>query len=483
MRTSEVTRRAVLKSAAALALSSSYKPMFGFAAVPQLPEARPKAADRRFTSAAVEETIRDVRGKIGDPNLAVLFANCFPNTLDTTVSSGSFEGKPDTFVVTGDIEAMWLRDSSAQLWPYLPLLKRDSKLRELVEGVIRRQGRMIRLDPYANAFMRSPTDKPLSWAVEDKTKHIPGVGERKWEIDSLCYPVRLAHGYWKTTGDTAPFDAAWKETAWTIVRTFREQQRKDGPGPYSFQRSSPIPTDTVPLSGFGNPARPVGMIYSMFRPSDDACVYPLFVPANLFAVVSLRQLAELANGPLEDTKLANECTALANEVEKALAQHGMTDDAKHGRIWAYEVDGYGNVLKMDDANAPGLLSMAYLKSTKVDDPLYRRTRGYALSEDNPYFFRGAAAEGIGGPHEGLDMIWPMSIMMRALTSTEDDEIRQCLRWLRDTTAGTGFMHESFRKNDPKDFTRPWFAWANTLYGELILKLAEERPALLAGKIG
>jgi meiotically up-regulated gene 157 (Mug157) protein len=482
MRSSEVSRRAVLKSAAVLALSSGYKPMFGFAAAPQLPEARPKAADRRFMSAAVEETIQTVRGKIGDPNLGVLFANCFPNTLDTTVSFGSFEGKPDTFVVTGDIDAMWLRDSSAQLWPYLPLLKRDAKLRELVEGVIRRQGRMIRLDPYANAFMRNTTDKPLSWAVEDKTKHIPGVGERKWEIDSLCYPVRLAHGYWQAAGDTAPFDAAWKETAWTIVRTFREQRRKDGQGPYSFQRSSPVPTDTVPLSGFGNPARPVGMIYSMFRPSDDACIYPLFVPANLFAVVSLRQLAELANGPLGDAKLANECTALADEVEKALAQHGMTDDAKHGRIWAYEVDGYGNVLKMDDANAPGLLSMAYLKSAKVDDPLYRRTRGYVLSEDNPYFFRGTAGEGIGGPHEGLDMIWPMSIMMRALTSVEDGEIRQCLRWLRDTTAGTGFMHESFRKNDPKEFTRPWFAWANTLYGELILKLAEERPALLATKI-
>jgi uncharacterized protein len=478
-----VTRRAWLKGAAALAASSRIPAAFGMAeAGLQLPEARPKPADRRFTSTAVEETISTVRGKIGDLNLAVLFSNCFPNTLDTTVYPGSFEGKPDTHVVTGDIDAMWLRDSSAQLWPYVALLKQDAKLRELVEGVIRRQGRMIRLDPYANAFTHHPTDPALSWAVEDKTKHIAGVAERKWEIDSLCYPVRLAHGYWKATGDVEPFDAAWKETGWTILRTFREQQRKDGPGPYSFQRSSPIPTDTVPLSGFGNPARPVGLIYSMFRPSDDACIYPLFVPANLFAVVSLHRLAELANGPLGDAKLATECAALADEVTKALALHGQTDDAKHGRIWAYEVDGYGNVLKMDDANAPGLLSMAYLGSCRIDDLLYRRTRGFALSEDNPYFFRGTAAEGIGGPHEGLDSIWPMSILMRALTSTDEAEIRQCLRWLRDTTAGTGFMHESFKKNDAKDFTRPWFAWANTLYGELILKLAKERPALLAGKI-
>jgi meiotically up-regulated gene 157 (Mug157) protein len=491
MSSTEVTRRAVLKDAAILALAAGCEPMLGLAAAPagtaeRLPEARPKASDRRFTSAAVEETIRDVRGRIGDRDLAVLFANCFPNTLDTTVSLGSFEGKPDTFVVTGDIDAMWLRDSSAQLWPYLPLLKRDAKLRELVEGVIRRQGRMIRLDPYANAFTRNRSDPPLSWAIADKTTHMPGVAERKWEIDSLCYPIRLAHGYWKATGGAEPFDAEWKQTAWAILNTFREQQRKSGPGPYSFQRESQVPTETLALGGFGNPARPVGMIFSGFRPSDDACTYPLFVPANLFAVVSLRQLAELAAAVLKDDRLRDGFVSLADEVERALAQHGLTNDARHGRIWAYEVDGYGNVLKMDDANAPGLLSLAYLGCCRVDDPVYRRTRGFALSPANPYFFRGKAAEGIGGPHEGLNMIWPMSILMRAITAgptpEEDGEIRQCLRWLRDTTAGTGFMHESFQRDDPKEFTRPWFAWANTLYGELILKLAKERPALLTGKI-
>jgi meiotically up-regulated gene 157 (Mug157) protein len=477
------TRRDWIKGATALVLASGPKLSWASKGA-SLPAARPKLADRRFVSEAVEGTIQTVSAKIGDPNLATIFANCFPNTLDTTVFPGSFAGKPETFVITGDIDAMWLRDSSAQLWPYLPLLKRDAKLRELVEGAIRRQGRMIRLDPYANAFLRSESDPPLSWAVADKTKHLPGVGERKWEVDSLCYPIRLAHGYWKSTGDGSPFDAEWAQTAWAIVRTFREQQRKDGPGPYSFQRSSPIPTDTVPLSGFGNPARPVGMIYSMFRPSDDACIYPLFVPANLFAVLSLRQLAELAAGPLNDARLKAECLALAGEVERALHQYGLTEDAKAGQdqIWAYEVDGFGNALKMDDANAPGLLSLAYLGCCSVEEPLYRRTRAFALSDANPYFFRGTAAEGIGGPHEGLGMVWPMSILMRALTSTDDAEIRQCLRWLRDTTAGTGFMHESFQQDNPAEFTRPWFAWANTLFGELILKLAVERPALLAGQL-
>jgi meiotically up-regulated gene 157 (Mug157) protein len=331
--------------------------------------------------------------------------------------------------------------------------------------------------------MRDAAAAPLSWAVNDKTEHRAGVGERKWEVDSLCYPIRLAHGFWRQTGETSPFDSQWKEAAWMIVRTFRAQQRKDGPGPYSFQREAAVPTETCALGGFGNPAVPVGMIFSMFRPSDDACTYPLFVPANLFAVVSLRQLAAIAAEVLKDAKLAQEATALAAEVERALQKFGQTTRANLGTIWAYEVDGFGNALMMDDANAPGLLSLAYLGCCRLDDPLYRRTRRYVLSESNPYFFRGKVAEGVGGPHEGLDMIWPMSIMMRAFTSVNEHEIRQCLRWLRDTTAGTGFMHESFHKDDAGRFTRAWFAWANTLFGELIVKLAAERPALLGAPLG
>jgi hypothetical protein len=205
----------------------------------------------------------------------------------------------------------------------------------------------------------------------------------------------------------------------------------------------------------------------------------LFVPANLFAVVSLHQLATLANQACNDAALANECTSLAEEISGALARYGQTNSPRFGRIWAYEVDGYGNALSMDDANAPGLLSLDYLGcATPPDRDVYQRTRAFALSNDNPYFFRGSAAEGIGGPHEGLGYIWPMSILFRALSSTSDQETLQCLRWLRDTTAGTHFMHESFWKDDPSRFTRPWFAWANSLFGELILKLAAEKPELL-----
>jgi meiotically up-regulated gene 157 (Mug157) protein len=478
-----ISRRAWLQGASALAFTSStWAGAVGvFSANPlEVPRARPPVGARHFTSEAVETAIQQVQKQIPDRPLATIFENCFPNTLDTTVFPGSHDGKPDTYVVTGDIDAMWLRDSSAQLAPYLPLAKQDNRLRELLEGVIRRQARMILIDAYANAFMRDASAAPLSWAVKDKTKHFPGVGERKWEVDSLCYPIRLAYSYWQHTGDTSPFDAQWKEAAWTIVRTFRAQQRKQDRGPYSFQRASETPTDTLALDGFGNPAIPVGMIFSMFRPSDDACTYPLFVPANLFAVVSLRQLATLASQVLKDGGLSQEAQALAAEVEAAVQRYGKMQHTRYGEIWAYEVDGYGNVLTMDDANAPGLLSLPYLGCCSIEDPLYRRSRQFVQSDANPYFFRGTAAEGVGGPHLGLNMIWPMSIIMRALTSTDDTEIRQCLRWLRNTTAGTGFMHESFEKDDPGKFTRAWFAWANTLFGELTMRVASERRQVFGG---
>jgi meiotically up-regulated gene 157 (Mug157) protein len=476
-----VTRRGFLQSSALSGLSWRLQARGGGLAAADMKHAshRPAPPRRRFTSPAVEAEIVRVKALIGDQKLASMFENCFPNTLDTTVHFKEVNGKPDTFVITGDIDAMWLRDSSAQVVPYLPLAKEDAALRRMVEGLIRRQSACILIDPYANAFMPDPHSKPLPWAVHDITTMKPGVGERKWEIDSLCYPIRLAHGYWKHTGDSAPFDEQWRDAARTIVTTFREQQRKNNPGPYRFQRASPTPTETQFLKGYGNPTRPNGMIHSMFRPSDDACLYPLFVPANLFAVASLRNLAELASEARHDHGFAEECRSLAAEVSEALQKYGRQHANTPEETWAYEVDGYGNQLFMDDANAPSLLSLPYLGCCEVSDPIYQRTRARAWSTQNPYFFQGTAAEGIGGPHEGLGMIWPMSILMRALTSTEDQEIRQCLQWIKMTDAGTGFIHESFEKNDPKEFTRPWFAWANTLFGELIVRLSKEKPTLLS----
>jgi meiotically up-regulated gene 157 (Mug157) protein len=405
-----------------------------------------------------------------------LFSNCFANTLDTTVEPGSFEGNPDTPVITGDIAAMWLRDSSAQVWPYLPLAGKDPALLRLLEGVIRRQARCILIDPYANAFMADLDAPPLSWSVSDKTEMRQGVGERKYELDSLCYPIRLAHGYWKQTGDTRPFDAQWNQAMHVIVQTMRAQQRKQGHGPYRFQRSSGISTETLPANGYGNPVNPVGLIASSFRPSDDACIFPFLVPSNLFAVTSLRQLADMAHSILHDDQLATDAHGLAEEVDQALRQHAVAQTPA-GSIWAYEVDGFGGQNLMDDANVPSLLALPYLSSSP-DVAIYNRTRKFVWSPRNPWFFRGSAGEGIGGPHVGEDMIWPMSQMIYALTSTLDEEIRTTILTLKSSAAGTGFMHESYFKNDARHYTRPWFAWANTLFGELIAKIATSRPELL-----
>jgi meiotically up-regulated gene 157 (Mug157) protein len=437
---------------------------------------RPKPADRKFQSAAVEAEIVRVRALISDPQLAALFENCYPNTLDTTVEPGSLAAHPDTVVITGDIPAMWLRDSSAQVWPYLPLASKDAHLRSLLEGVIRRQTRCLLIDPYANAFMADLTAPPLPWSVHDKTEMRPGVGERKYELDSLCYPIRLAHGYWTQTGDVAPFDAAWHEAMRLVVATMRVQQRKDGPGPYSFERTSEVPTETLGGRGFGAPVKPVGLIASGFRPSDDACTFPFLVPSNLFAVASLRQLAAMAHAVLYDDALAKEASALADEVAIALRRFGVAHTAA-GTIWAYEVDGFGSQLLMDDANVPSLLALPYLHSSP-DAALYARTREFCWSPRNPWFFRGSAGEGIGGPHEGKDMIWPMSQIIYALTSGSDAEIQRMLGMLKSSAAATGFMHESYFKDNPARFTRSWFAWANTLFGELILLLSTTHPTLL-----
>jgi meiotically up-regulated gene 157 (Mug157) protein len=472
-----LTRRSILQGFAATGVAAAL-PASLAALIPDLSAGRPNAADRRFSSPAIEDVIARMKQQIADPMLSMMFERCFPNTLDTTVFPETLEDKPDTFVITGDIDAMWLRDSSAQVWPYVQFATKDPRLAALLEGVIRRHARMILIDPYANAFTRTPSDPPLKWAVDDATHMAPGVAERKWEIDSLCHVVRLAYGYWQTTGSTAPFDAQWKDAAWAIVRTFREQQRLTGPGPYAFKRKTQAPTDTLPLNGYGNPARPVGMIFSMFRPSDDACIYPLFVPANHFAVQTLIKLRKMAIDLFSDTGLAAAASEILTKLQPALAQHGMVQHPTFGKIWAYEVDGYGNALMMDDAGAPSLLSLPYLGSCDNNDPVYQRTRRFAQSTDNPYFVNGTAAEGIGSPHAGLHSVWPLSLIMRALTSSDDREILQCLHWLRDTTAGTGFMHESFNQNDPSKFTRKWFAWANTQFGELLLKLADQKPSLL-----
>ena len=434
---------------------------------------RPPVQERLFRSDAVEKQIEALRDKLTaiNPKLFWMFQNCFPNTLDTTVHYSNESGDDDTFVYTGDIHAMWLRDSAAQVWPYLRYASQDEPLRRLIRGVIRRQIACILIDPYANAFNMGPTGG--EWQT-DNTKMKKELHERKYEIDSLCYPLRLAYAYWQQTGDESIFDDKWLQAVRLIVDTFREQQNWNGPRTsYRFTRQTSALHDTRSNYGYGHPGKPCGLIASAFRPSDDSCIFPYLVPSNFFAVSVLRKAATILRQVNKEEALAMECSQMATQVEEALQKYAVVEHPTYGKIYAFEVDGYGSSLLMDDSNAPSLLCMPYLCDMPIDDPIYQNTRRFVWSPDNPYFFRGKAGEGIGGPHCGLDQPWPMSLVMKALTTTDRTEQEWCVKQLLATDGGTGFMHESFNKDDATNFTRAWFAWANTLFGELIVTMYAE----------
>ena len=397
---------------------------------------RPAETDRLFRSKAIDNKIKDVKKKLKG----------------------------------NDIHAMWLRDSGAQVWPYVRFANDDPQLAHMLRGVILRQLRCLVIDPYANAFNDGPTGG--EWQ-SDMTDMKPELHERKYEIDSHCYVIRLAHEYWRVTGDRSVFGDLWEQAIALTVKTFREQQRRNGLGPYRFRRRTDRAFDTVGWDGWGHPVRPVGLIASIFRPSDDATIFPFLVPSNFMAVSSLRKAAEILRQVNHNGTLATECELLANEVETALRQYAVVEHPKYGKIYAFEVDGFGSHLLMDDANVPSLLAMGYLGDVAMDDPIYQNTRRFVWSEDNPSFFRGKAGEGIGGPHVGYNMVWPMSIMMHVFTSNNDAEIKAGLEMLMRTDNHTGFIHESFNKDNAADYTRPWFAWQNTLFGELILKLIDD----------
>ena len=435
---------------------------------------RPVLEKRAFVSSAVERKLDEVAAKIADDKLKWMFINCFPNTLDTTVKFKMRDGYPDTFVITGDINAMWLRDSSAQVQNYLSLAAEDEGLKEMIKGLINRQLDCILLDPYANAFNDGPTAS--GWQT-DATEMRKEVNERKWEIDSLCYPIRLIYQYWKATGDDSVFNAKWEKAMALILKTFQEQQRKENDGPYSFERHTGNAIGTL-VNRTGNPVNPVGMVVSCFRPSDDATIFGFLVPSNMFIVASMRQLSEIIRTTGNGKNLLNQTERLKKEVDEAIQKYGIVNHPVFGKIYAYEVDGYGGCNLMDDANNPSLLSVPYFGYVNADDPVYQNTRKFVWSKHNPYFFKGTAAEGIGGPHCGKDKIWPMSIISKALTSEDKEEIAECLRVLVNTDGNTGFIHESFHKDNPADFSRGWFAWANTLFAELVLKISEKYPELL-----
>ena len=255
------------------------------------PTVRVPEAKRKFKSVAVEKTMPRCGRSIGNKEMAWMFENCFPNTLDTTVDFGTFDGRPDTYVITGDIDAMWLRDSSAQVWPYLPLMKGIAPLQQLIAGVINRQTRCILKDPYANAFYKD--DSKVSEWKSDNTEMKPGVHERKWEIDSLCYPIRLAYRYWKSIGDTAPFDDAWLKSDHAHLADLPRTAAQDRARPVPFHAPHGNRNRHRARARLRQSRQARRLDLSIFRPSDDATVFPFLVPSNFFAVVSLRQAAEM----------------------------------------------------------------------------------------------------------------------------------------------------------------------------------------------
>ncbi|MBO7435391.1 glycoside hydrolase family 125 protein [bacterium] len=447
--------------------------LFAGADEPTFKDQRPAPEKRCFRSEAVEKQIVDLKDKLTavDPKLYWMFANCFPNTLDTTVRYSKKDGDDDTFVITGDIDAMWLRDSAAQVWPYLRYVGMDEPLLRLIRGVIRRQFSCILIDPYANAFNDGP--KGSHWQ-SDETEMKPELHERKYEIDSLCYPVRLAYAYWKKTGDATIFDEKWLKAVRSIISVFKDQQNWNGfKNGYHFRRETAAYHDTRSNGGYGHPGKVCGLIASAFRPSDDSTIFPYLIPSNFFAVSILKKAAEILRTVNKEEDLAKECEQMAEQVDAAIKKYAVAEHPKYGKIYAFEVDGFGGVLLMDDSNAPSLLSLPYLTDVKTDDPIYQNTRRFVWSEDNPYFFKGSAGEGIGGPHCGLGRPWPMSVIMKALTTNDRAEKEWCVLQILNTDGGTGFIHESFNKDNAKDYSRSWFAWANTLFGELIVEMYVE----------
>jgi meiotically up-regulated gene 157 (Mug157) protein len=398
------------------------------------------------------------------PEAVPLFRQCYLNTLETTVE---LDDDGTTFVITGDIPAMWLRDSTAQVRPYMRLAGEDAQVRRVANGLIRRHARCLLIDPYANAFNAAANGHGHQ---TDKTQMSPAVWERKYELDSLCYPVMLLNDYAEATSDDSIFDANVHRMLQAIVATMQTEQHHDERSAYRFERQG-VASDTLPF-GRGTRTNFTGMVWSGFRPSDDSCKFGYLIPANMFAVVILGHVARFASDVYHDPALAEAAEKLREEIRFGVETYGIVDHPRFGRMYAYETDGYGNYNLMDDANVPSLLSIPYLGYCAPDDPLYRNTRAFVLSDENPYFYRGAQAQGVGSPHTPPGYVWHIGLIMQGLTSTDHAEQTRLLDMLIATTGGTNFMHEGFHPDDPGQFTRSWFAWANSLFGEFVLRWLE-----------
>lgn len=409
----------------------------------------------------IRDIAKDLSGEIENEKLRETFYNCFINTIETTVEYD----KGESFVITGDIPAMWLRDSTSQVEHYLPFIKNSEILRNLFVGLIYRQVRYVLVDPYGNAFNREQNG--LKEGNGDITESNPWVWERKYEIDSLCAVIKLIYKYWKESGDSSFFNEDIRQAFHTIVDLWKVEQHHREKSPYSFQRMDCRPTDTLTHEGLGAPVTYTGMTWSGFRPSDDACDYGYLVPSNMFAVVTLGYMIEICEEVYKDHELREKAIVLRDEIENGIQQFGTVEHPEFGKIYAYETDGFGNYNLMDDANVPSLLSIPYIEYRDMNDEVYQNTRKFILSKENPYYFEGTAITGIGSPHTEKGHVWPIALCMEGLTTNDKEYIADLINTLINSDADTGFMHEGVNSNNEFDFTRSWFAWANSLFAHFI----------------
>ncbi|WP_413497262.1 glycoside hydrolase family 125 protein [Carnobacterium maltaromaticum] len=418
----------------------------------------------QYSKEVIETLKATVAQKSSNPRWSEVFSNCFDNTLETTVKLTEAE---DIFVITGDIPAMWLRDSSAQIKPYLVIANQDPKIKEMIQGLLERQVKCILIDPYANAF--NETENGACYH-QDITEMNGWIWERKYEVDSLCYPIELAYLLWKKTGETNHFTKEFKQAAETIIKLFKREQRHEN-STYRFERFGERPEDTLSNNGLGEPCGYTGMTWSGFRPSDDSCTFNYLVPANMFAVVILGYLAEIFEEIYHEKTAVEEANQLKEEINRGIEEWGIVEH-EGKKVYAYEVDGLGNYVLMDDANVSSLLAAPYLGYCEIDDAIYQQTRAVLLSEKNPYYYEGNYLKGIGSEHTPKEYVWPIALAIQGLTTNKKAEKIEMLNKLVETEAGTNYMHEGINVNNPNEYTREWFSWANMMSCELLLDCLE-----------
>ncbi|MFC6315408.1 glycoside hydrolase family 125 protein [Lapidilactobacillus achengensis] len=419
---------------------------------------------KSYVTPAVRDFVAHVNELCGPKlqNLAQIFDITFTNTLETTLEADEHD---NVFVLTGDIPAMWQRDSTAQLRPYLIMAQTDPAVAAVILKVVKRQFFNMDLDPYANAFNLTGNGHGHQ---SDATEMGPWIWERKYELDSLCYPVQLAYLLYKNTGLTDQFDNTFVSAVKKLLHVIEVEQHHEEASTYRFERTEDRPEDTLTRDGLGAPVGYTGMSWSGFRPSDDACVYGYLVPANMFAVVILNYLKEIFTEIVIDPEIASQANQLATEIQAGIERYGTTTNAAGETVYAYEVDGLGNAVIMDDGNIPNLMSAPYLGYLADDDPTYLATRKTLLSPENPYYYAGKFGAGLGSPHTPPHYIWPIALSIQGLTQSDHAEKLRLLQLLAHTTAGTNMMHEGFDVEDPHNFTREWFSWANMMFCELLL---------------